>query len=92
MITNQHVSRTGTWIHDPSVLSDDELLKAGRSIGSEINSLRSVIEHNYDSNRLITLSSLSAIIGGILSMIRIKTMKRKEALISSEAPPFHSKS
>jgi len=81
VIKNPYVSRNGTWIKDPSGLSDEELQSVGLRIGSEINSLRSVIEHNYDSNGLMALSALSAIAGGLLVVIRIKTMRHQATKI-----------
>jgi hypothetical protein len=88
MITNPYLSRNGTWIQDPTGFSDEELQRAGRLIGSEINSLRSVIEHNYDSNGHMVLSAMSAIAGGLLAVIRIKTMRCQAPQRVTEPPPL----
>jgi hypothetical protein len=92
MITNPYLSRDGTWIRDPTGFSDEELQWAGSHIGSEINSLRSVIKHNYDSNGHMALSALSAIAGGLLAVIRIKTMPRQAPQRATEPPPLPPRS
>ena len=92
MYTNPFLSRDGTWIQDPTGFNDEELQLAGSLIGAEINSLRSVIEHNYDSNGHMALSALSAIAGGLLAVIRIKTMPRQDPQRATEPPPLPPRS
>ncbi len=86
--TNPFVSRNGTWILDPTGFNDEELQQAGSLIGAEINSLRSVIEHNYESNGFMWKSALSAFSGGLLAVIRIMTMKRQAPQRATEPPPL----
>ena len=88
MITNPYLARDGTWIEDPSGFSDEELQWVGKRIGSEINSLRSAIEHNHDSNGFMVLSALSSIAGGLLAVIRIWTMRRLIPQRITEPPPL----
>lgn len=92
IITNPYLSRNGTWIQDPAGFSDEELQFVGQRIGSEINSLRSVIEHNYESNGFMVLSALSAFSGGLLAVIRINTMTRQGPQRATELPPLPPRS
>ena len=92
MYTNPFVSRNGTWIEDPTGFSDEELQFVGQRIGAEINSLRSVIEHNYESNGFMWKSALSAFSGGLLAVIRIMTMKRQAPQRATEPPPLPPRS
>jgi hypothetical protein len=88
MQTNPYLSRDGIWIEDPTGFSDDDFHSVGLRIGSEINSLRSVIEHNYNSNGLMVSSTLSAIFGGLLAVLRIKTMRYHAPQCATEPAPL----
>ncbi len=72
----------------PIGFDEERLQYVGERIGSEISALRLVLELTNRSSAFLVLSTLSAIAGGLLALIRDRIIRQKIAPKVDVPPPL----